>query len=119
MNKQLLDIYNLPNINEYEDISLLSLSESCAVLEEQVRAIAHTLPETERQIIEAYISTRNNLEVETVKTALRWGKSTINSKPADRVSGFYDPLKFSLQQCQRLQILFSPFEYLFVNGIQS
>lgn len=26
------------------------------------------------QIIEAYISTRNDLEVETVKTALRWKK---------------------------------------------
>ena len=74
MEDQILDLYQLPDIAEYEDVHLLTLSENCAVLEEQVYAIAKTLPERKRQIIEAYISARDDLEVETVKTALRWGK---------------------------------------------
>ena len=74
MDKSMSNLYRLPNIGEYEDVSLLSLSEVCAKLEEQVYLIASTLPEKERGIIENYIRARNDLEVETVKTALRWGK---------------------------------------------
>lgn len=74
MDGQVANLYKLPNIDEYQDLDLLTLSESCAALEERVHMIAQCLPDRERQIIEAYISTRNDLEVETVKTALRWGK---------------------------------------------
>ena len=74
MNESISDFYKLPNIGEYEDFHLLTLSEYCATLEEQVYAIAKTLPSANREVIEAYISTRNDLEVETVRTALRWGK---------------------------------------------
>lgn len=74
MDRQITDLYRLPNINEYEDVHLLSLSENCALLEEQVLTIAQTLVDRDRQAIEAYISARNDLEVETFKTALRWGK---------------------------------------------
>ena len=74
MNKAIANLYRLPNIGEYEDLSLLSLSEMCARLEEQVYAFIKNLPDEERQLIEAYISARNDLETETVKTALRWGK---------------------------------------------
>ena len=74
MKENIWDLYRLPNIGEYEDVSLQSLGEACAKLEEQLYMIANTLPEKERQIIHAYISIRNDLEVETVKTALRWGK---------------------------------------------
>ncbi|MBQ8768482.1 MAG: hypothetical protein IJZ15_02375 [Oscillospiraceae bacterium] len=74
MNKTVRDLYNVPNINEYQDLNLLELSECCASLESQVLVIARSLPLKERQIIEAYISTRDDLEFETVKTALRWGK---------------------------------------------
>jgi len=74
MDGQITDLYKLPNIKDYEDIHLLTLSEHCAVLEEQVYAIANNLPEKKQYIIEEYISTRNDLEVETVKTALRWGR---------------------------------------------
>ena len=55
-------------------MNLLVLSERCAVLEEQVLAIVRALPEEKRYVIEAYIGIRDDLEVETVKTALRWGK---------------------------------------------
>ena len=68
------DLYRIPNVEEYENVHLLTLSEHCAALEERVYAIARTLPAQKRQVIEEYINTRNDLEVETVKTALRWGK---------------------------------------------
>ena len=74
MDEQISALYRLPNIEKYEDVHLLTLSENCAALEEQVYAIAEALPEKKRQIIERYINLRNDLEVETLKTALRWGK---------------------------------------------
>ena len=74
MDAHITDLYKLPNIAQFEDLDLLTLSESCAILEEQVYQIARALPDGKRQVIEAYISMRNDLEVETFKTALRWGK---------------------------------------------
>lgn len=74
MKDDLMDLYKLPDIKEYQDLDLLTLRENCALLEEQVYEIASNLPDGKRQVIEAYISMRNDLEVETVKTALRWGK---------------------------------------------
>ena len=74
MDGQITDLYRLPDIDKYEDVHLLTLSESCSTLEEKVYEIAKSLPDQKRRIIEAYISTRNDLEVETFKTALRWGK---------------------------------------------
>ncbi len=74
MHNQTNDLYKLPNIGEFQDIDLLTLSETCAVLEEKVLRIAATLPQKERYVIEDYICTRNDLEFESFKTALRWGK---------------------------------------------
>lgn len=74
MKDDLMDLYKLPDIKEYQDLDLLTLRENCALLEEQVYEIASNLPDGKRQVIEAYISMRNDLEVETVKAALRWGK---------------------------------------------
>lgn len=74
MQDQIGDFYRLPHIQEYEDIHLLTLSENCAYLESQLCQMAECLPEREQQLIMAYISARDDLEVETVKTALRWGK---------------------------------------------
>ena len=74
MEEHIKDMYKLPYIAEYEDIHLLTLSEHCAVLEEQVFEMIKTLPEQNRQIIADYIRTRDDLELETFKTALRWGK---------------------------------------------
>lgn len=70
----MLDFYHLPNISRYENLSLLSLSERCDALESQVQQIAALLPPDQRQVIEDYIHIRNDLDVETLKTALRWGK---------------------------------------------
>ena len=74
MNGLIKDLYRLPNVGRFEDIDLQMLSEHCAVLEDQLQVIARNLPDKERGIVEAYIYARNDLEVETFKTALRWGK---------------------------------------------
>jgi hypothetical protein len=77
VNDQITELYKLPDIDQYEDLHLLTLSESCKKLEEQVYRIAQRLPENQRQAIASYISLRDDLEVETIKTALRWGKRHI------------------------------------------
>lgn len=74
MNSDLTDLYKLPDIEKYEDLHLLTLSETCAVLEDRVHTIAKDLPSDQKMVIEAYISARNDLETESVKAALRWGK---------------------------------------------
>ena len=74
MDTHITDLYKLPNMSLFENLDLLALSESCAALEEQVCQIAKDLPDNKRQLIEAYIHIRNDLEVETFKTALRCGK---------------------------------------------
>ena len=74
MHEDVMNLYRLPDIFQHQDVNLLSLSEDCAVLEEKLYALAAQLPENQRQIIEEYVSTRNDLEVETFKTALRLGK---------------------------------------------
>ena len=74
MHDQLEDFYKLPNIREYEDLCLLSLSEQCAAYEEKVYGMMCRLSERDKEILETYISLRNDLEVESIKVALRWGK---------------------------------------------
>ena len=77
MEEQLKDLYLLPDIDKYEDVHLLTLSGECAVLEEKVYALASRLPENQRYTIEAYISLRNDLELETYKAAMRWAKKNL------------------------------------------
>ena len=74
MENPLDSFYCLPDISKYEDVHLQTLSENCAVLEEKLLIIAENMPKRNRNIVEAYIQARNDLEVETVKAALRWGK---------------------------------------------
>ncbi|MBE6982792.1 MAG: hypothetical protein E7435_00675 [Ruminococcaceae bacterium] len=74
MKETLQDFYRLPNINKYEKVCLQSLSEQCNAYEEKVRTIISRLPEKDKQVLETYLSLRNDLEVETFKTALRWEK---------------------------------------------
>ena len=76
MDERLLDLYRLPNIADYEDVYLLTLRENCAVLEDQVRDVLSRVSDHDRYILQAYIDMRNELEFETVKTALRWGKNS-------------------------------------------
>lgn len=69
-----MDMYRLPDIANHEDVHLLALRENCAVLEMQLQEVMDRLPDQDRYILAAYIGMRDDLEVETVKTALRLGK---------------------------------------------
>ncbi len=74
MDDRINDLYKLPNIAQYEDVHLLTLRENCAVLEEQVYDILSRMSDYDQIILKDYIDSRDELEFETVKTALRWGK---------------------------------------------
>lgn len=74
MDQRLECLYQVPDISDFEDICLQTLRESCASLENQLHELIDRLPEHDRQIIEAYLDIRDELEFQTVKTALRWGK---------------------------------------------
>ena len=68
------DLYTIPEHVLPQDIYLQDLSEQCARLEEQVRAIASLLPPKEQQIIEAFLDIRDELEFQSVKVAMQFGK---------------------------------------------
>ena len=74
MESRLSDIYRIPERVVPQDIYLLDLSEQCAVLEERVRALAHSLPEDQRQTIEAFLDLRDELEYQSGKCAMAYGK---------------------------------------------
>ena len=74
MDDRLKDLYTIPSHVVEQDIYLLDLSEQCAVLEERLRGVACGLLGNQRQIIEAYIEIRDELEFQSVKAAMRFGK---------------------------------------------
>ena len=53
---------------------LLDLAEQCAQLEEQMRKIADRLPREDKEIWKEYLDMRDELEYQSVKTALRFSK---------------------------------------------
>ena len=69
----LKDLCNAADIDKVTDLDLLVLAEQCATLEEQVYAMLDRLSATDRGILQEYINTRNDLECESLKAALRWG----------------------------------------------
>ncbi len=71
MKKKTADFYQLSELDQYQNVDLQFLSETCAILERKVLAIAEELPLEKRAIIEDYIASRNDLEVEAMQTALR------------------------------------------------
>ncbi len=68
------DFYKLPNIAAYENLSLQTLSEQCCAYEEKVIQMMAHLSTYDQHLLKTYIALRNDLEVETFKAALRWGK---------------------------------------------
>ncbi|MBR7178394.1 MAG: hypothetical protein IKD27_02605 [Oscillospiraceae bacterium] len=74
MDSRLKDLYTIPHHVVEQDIYLLDLSEHCAVLEEKVRILAAALPMEQRSLIEAYLDIRDELEFQSVKIAMRFGK---------------------------------------------
>ena len=67
------DLCNAIDIDKATDSDLLALSEQCAILEEQIYAMLDRLPYREQALLQDYIVTRNELECEALKAALRWG----------------------------------------------
>ena len=74
LKERLSDFYHGLGIEEYEDCHLLTLREQVDALEYQIFDFLDRMPDHDRYILEAYIDLRNNLEVESIKTALRLGK---------------------------------------------
>ena len=74
MDDRLHDLSSIPESVLPQDIYLLDLSEQCTLLEMQVRSIAMTLPGKQRKIIEAFLDMRDELEYQSVKVAMQYGK---------------------------------------------
>jgi hypothetical protein len=74
MDERLNDLYYAPRQYLPQDVYLQELAEQCARLEERVRALAEKLSENDRQLLEGYLDLRDELEYQSVKTALRFSK---------------------------------------------
>lgn len=74
MEDRVVDLYCVPNVEEYEDLHLMTLREQCLALEEKLEKVMEGMPWDDRQILESYLDMRNELEFQSVKAALRWGK---------------------------------------------
>lgn len=74
MDSRLENLYTIPEHVVEQDTYLLDLSEQCAALEERVRALARTLPTEQRCTIEAFLDIRDELEFQSVKIAMKFGK---------------------------------------------
>lgn len=74
MDDRLKNLYTIPERVVVQDIHLLDLSEQCAVLEDRVRGIARMLPQWERMTIEDFLDLRDELEFQSVKVAMQYGK---------------------------------------------
>ena len=74
MDGRLHDLYTLPEKIDIQDVYLQDLSAQCAYLEEQVLHLMESMPTQQRQLLENYILTRDELEFQSIKKALRFGK---------------------------------------------
>ena len=74
LDERLKDLYRIPKQNLPQDVYLLELAEHCAYLEERVRVFIEGLPEEDRVMLESYLDVRDELEYQSVKTALRFSK---------------------------------------------
>lgn len=74
MDNRIRDLYTLPNSRDVQELYLLDLSLQCAYLEERVKYVMESMPVQQRQLLEEYISARDELEFQSVRRALRLGK---------------------------------------------
>lgn len=74
MDNRLYDLYCIPENVLPQDLHILDLREHCVHLDERVRELMAGLPEEQRQLLESYMDTRDELEFQSVKMALRLGK---------------------------------------------
>ena len=74
MNKWLSALCDLHELCGEQNEILWELREHCDRIEQQLLDISYDLPMEQRMMIEGYIDLRNELEFESVKLALRFGK---------------------------------------------
>ena len=74
MDNRITSFYELPGVDQFQDADLLILRQNCSMLESALHTMLDQLPDQERCILVAYMDARDELEFETVKAALRWGK---------------------------------------------
>ena len=74
MDNRLTDLYHLPDPYEEQNLYLLDLRAECARLEDALLDAAESLPEHAQMLLQGYISARDELEFQSVKAALRFGK---------------------------------------------
>lgn len=74
MDERLNDLYDAPGQYLPQDVYLQDLAEQCACLEVRIRALAEQLSDDDRLLLESYIDMRDELEYQSVKTALRFSK---------------------------------------------
>ena len=75
MKDRLKDLYWVAADVSPQDIYLQDLAEQCAHMEMRVRELMENLSMHDRQILESYLELRDELEFQTVKTALRYSKN--------------------------------------------
>ena len=74
MDERLNDLYHIPQQSLPQDIYLMDLAAECAHMEERVRAFMDRLPAPDRELLKSYLDIRDELEFQSVKTALRFSK---------------------------------------------
>ncbi len=70
----LRDLYTIPAHILSRNEKLIQLVEECGRLENCVKLLLQTLPEEQRDLLEEFITLRDQLEWEAVKQAMRFGK---------------------------------------------
>lgn len=74
MDDRIRQLYFLPESVFPQNYHVQELRQYAEQLEAQLLDLAQTLPENQRQTAEAYIDIRDELEFETVKIAMKYGK---------------------------------------------
>ena len=74
MGSRMKDLYDFPESIDEQDIYIQDLAEQCAVLAGRVQEMMESLPEEKRQLLEAYIEAMDELEFQSVKKAMRFGR---------------------------------------------
>lgn len=74
MDDRLKDLYHIPEQVVEQDIYIEELAEQCSVYETRIRRIIEKLSTDDKEIVETYLDLRDELEIHTVKIAMRFAK---------------------------------------------
>ena len=74
MDNRLSDFYDLQKKYGESNDYLLSLREECGRLEYQILVAAEDVPQNLKTLIQSYIAIRDELDFQSVKVALRFGR---------------------------------------------